>query len=156
MLVRNTAWKQSSDPVRKALPDKITITLFTNADEMDNRLLAGDYDLDFSQTGLSPQARIKALKEHKNNLDNPVSGYIRYAVFPRGGAIERIAPIRVAALLLRVAFRAPLPSRQNTHSLPLGPELSDTCPIEKWALMVNAGRDAPIRQTAIEAADGVA
>ncbi|MET9484127.1 ABC transporter substrate-binding protein [Streptomyces sp. SID3212] len=83
VLVRNTAWKQSSDPVRKALPDKITITLFTNADEMDNRLLAGDYDLDFSQTGLSPQARIKALKEHKNNLDNPVSGYIRYASFPQ-------------------------------------------------------------------------
>lgn len=82
-LVRNTAWKQSSDPVRKALPDKITITLFTNADEMDNRLLAGDYDLDFSQTGLSPQARIKALKEHKANLDNPVSGYIRYAAFPQ-------------------------------------------------------------------------
>ena len=82
-LVRNTNWKQSSDPVRKALPDKITMTLFTNADDMDNRLLAGDYDLDFKQTGLSPQGRIKALKEHKGNLDNPTSGYIRYAAFPQ-------------------------------------------------------------------------
>ncbi|QIQ02543.1 ABC transporter substrate-binding protein [Streptomyces liangshanensis] len=83
VLVRNTAWKQSSDPIRKALPDKISITIFSNPDEMDNRLLAGEYDLDFSQTGLGVQARIKALKEDKGNLDNPVSGYIRYAAFPQ-------------------------------------------------------------------------
>ncbi|MFB7268905.1 ABC transporter substrate-binding protein [Streptomyces sp. NPDC056244] len=82
-LVRNENWKQSSDPVRKALPDKISLTLFSNADDMDQRLIAGDYDLDINQTGLSPQGRTKALKEHKANLDNPVSGYIRYAVFPQ-------------------------------------------------------------------------
>ncbi|MFJ4922516.1 ABC transporter substrate-binding protein [Streptomyces sp. NPDC088725] len=83
VLVRNTSWKQSSDPVRKALPDEVTINMFSNADDMDNRLLAGDYDLDFNQTGLSPQGRIKALKQNKENLDNPTSGYIRYAVFPQ-------------------------------------------------------------------------
>ncbi|MEU6444519.1 ABC transporter substrate-binding protein, partial [Streptomyces sp. NPDC047046] len=82
-LVRNTEWKQASDPVRKALPDKITITFFTNADDMDNRLLNGEFDLDLNQTGLSPQGRTKALREHKANIDNPVSGYIRYAVFPQ-------------------------------------------------------------------------
>ncbi|MFI5753996.1 ABC transporter substrate-binding protein [Streptomyces sp. NPDC051569] len=83
VLVRNENWKQASDPVRKALPDKITVNLFTNANDMDNRLIAGDYDLDLNQTGLSPQGRNKALKEHKENLDNPVSGYVRYAVFPQ-------------------------------------------------------------------------
>ncbi|TPQ15750.1 ABC transporter substrate-binding protein [Streptomyces sporangiiformans] len=82
-LVRNENWKQSSDPVRKAYPDKITLTLFTNANDMDQRLINGDYDLDINQTGLSPQGRTTALKEHKGNLDNPVSGYIRYAVFPQ-------------------------------------------------------------------------
>ncbi|KIF76868.1 peptide ABC transporter substrate-binding protein [Streptomyces sp. 150FB] len=81
-LVRNPNWKQSSDPVRKALPDKITITMFSNANDMDNRLINGDYDLDLSQTGLSPQGRTKALKQDKGNLDNPTSGYIRYAAFP--------------------------------------------------------------------------
>ncbi|WP_392672715.1 ABC transporter substrate-binding protein [Streptomyces sp. LN785] len=83
VLVRNENWKQSSDPVRKPLPDKITLNLFSNADDMDNRLIAGDFDLDINQTGLSPQGRIKALKEHKANLDNPVSGYVRYASFPQ-------------------------------------------------------------------------
>ncbi|WEH43627.1 ABC transporter substrate-binding protein [Streptomyces sp. NBC_01218] len=83
VLVRNENWKQASDPVRKALPDKVSLTLFSNADDMDNKLLSGEYDLDINQTGLSPQGRTKALKEYKENLDNPVSGYIRYAVFPQ-------------------------------------------------------------------------
>ncbi|MFJ4536324.1 ABC transporter substrate-binding protein [Streptomyces tibetensis] len=82
-LVRNTQWKQASDPIRKAYPDKITVKFFSNANDMDARLIAGDYDLDINQTGMSPQGRTTALKQHKGNLDNPVSGYIRYAVFPQ-------------------------------------------------------------------------
>ncbi|MFD7707778.1 ABC transporter substrate-binding protein [Streptomyces sp. NPDC059785] len=83
VLVRNENWKASSDPIRKAYPDKVSLTLFTNANDMDQRLIAGDYDLDITQTGMSPQGRTTALKEHKANLDNPVSGFIRYAVFPQ-------------------------------------------------------------------------
>jgi peptide/nickel transport system substrate-binding protein len=82
-LVRNEEWQRSSDDVRKALPDKITVTLLTNADEMDKRLVAGDYDLDLNGTGLSPAGRATALQEHKGNVDNPTMGYIRYAVFPQ-------------------------------------------------------------------------
>ncbi|MEV6174652.1 ABC transporter substrate-binding protein [Streptomyces sp. NPDC051954] len=82
-LVRNTEWKQASDPVRKAYPDKITVQFFSDANQLDQRLLNGDLDLDINQTGMSPQGRTTALKENKANLDNPVSGYIRYAVFPQ-------------------------------------------------------------------------
>ncbi|MFF0224712.1 ABC transporter substrate-binding protein [Streptomyces sp. NPDC004629] len=82
-LVRNTEWKQASDPVRKAYPDKITVKFFTNANDLDQRLINGDLDLDLNQTGMSPQGRTIALKQHKANLDNPVTGYIRYAVFPQ-------------------------------------------------------------------------
>ncbi|MEU6609624.1 ABC transporter substrate-binding protein [Streptomyces shenzhenensis] len=82
-LVRNAEWKQASDPVRKAYPDKITVKFFTNANELDQRLINGDLDLDINQTGMSPQGRTTALKQHKENLDNPVSGFIRYAVFPQ-------------------------------------------------------------------------
>ncbi|MGW1751872.1 ABC transporter substrate-binding protein [Streptomyces sp. NPDC002092] len=83
VLVRNTNWKASSDPVRKAYPDKITLDISTNQSDMDQRLINGDYDIDASQTGLGPQGRTIALKQHKDNLDNPVSGFIRYAVFPQ-------------------------------------------------------------------------
>ncbi|MFF8729593.1 ABC transporter substrate-binding protein [Streptomyces sp. NPDC015171] len=82
-LVRNPKWNQSSDPVRKAYPDKITVKFFSNANDLDQRLINGDIDLDLNQTGMSPQGRTVALKQHKANLDNPVSGYIRYAVFPQ-------------------------------------------------------------------------
>ncbi|MFB7736514.1 ABC transporter substrate-binding protein [Streptomyces sp. NPDC056112] len=82
-LVRNTEWKQASDPLRKAYPDEITIKFFSNANDLDQRLIAGDYDLDLNQTGMSPQGRQTALKKYKGNLDNPVSGYVRYAVFPQ-------------------------------------------------------------------------
>ncbi|MEV5956965.1 ABC transporter substrate-binding protein [Streptomyces sp. NPDC051987] len=83
VLVRNTNWKASSDPVRKAYPDKISLTISSNQSDMDQRLINGDYDIDASQTGLGPQGRTIALKQHKANLDNPVSGFIRYAVFPQ-------------------------------------------------------------------------
>jgi peptide/nickel transport system substrate-binding protein len=79
VLVRNDEWKRSSDTVRKALPDKITVTMITNADDMDKRLLNGDYDLDLASTGLSSAGRRVALKQHKGNVDNPLTGFIRYA-----------------------------------------------------------------------------
>jgi peptide/nickel transport system substrate-binding protein len=82
-LVRNDKWSQASDPIRKAYPDKITVQFFSDANQLDQRLINGDLDLDINQTGMSPQGRTTALKEHKANLDNPVSGYIRYAVFPQ-------------------------------------------------------------------------
>ncbi|WP_210577276.1 ABC transporter substrate-binding protein [Streptomyces sp. GESEQ-4] len=82
-LVRNTSWKQESDPIRKAYPDKITVQFFSDANQLDERLINGDLDLDINQTGMSPQGRTTALKQHKANLDNPVSGYIRYATFPQ-------------------------------------------------------------------------
>ncbi|MFD4789663.1 ABC transporter substrate-binding protein [Streptomyces sp. NPDC058459] len=82
-LVRNTNWKASSDPVRKAYPDAVTVKFFSNANDLDQRLINGDLDLDLGQTSMSPQGRTVALKQHKGNLDNPVSGYVRYAVFPQ-------------------------------------------------------------------------
>ncbi|MFH8786446.1 ABC transporter substrate-binding protein [Streptomyces roseoverticillatus] len=82
-LVRNDKWSKDSDPVRKALPDKISVTLITNADDMDNRLIKGDYDLDLNATGMGSAGRQKALKEYKGNVDNPQTGFIRYAAFPK-------------------------------------------------------------------------
>ncbi|WP_425586340.1 ABC transporter substrate-binding protein [Streptomyces sannanensis] len=82
-LVRNENWDQATDTVRKALPDKITVKLQSNADDMDNRLIEGEYDLDINATGIGPAARPKALQQHKGNVDNPQTGFIRYAVFPQ-------------------------------------------------------------------------
>ncbi len=82
-LTRNDKWKKDSDPVRKALPDKITVKITTNADDMDNKLIAGEYDIDLNATGMGSAGRQNALGSHKANVDNPLTGFIRYAAMPK-------------------------------------------------------------------------
>ncbi|MBT2403985.1 MULTISPECIES: ABC transporter substrate-binding protein [unclassified Streptomyces] len=82
-LSRNANWKPESDTIRKALPDSISVTFMANADDMDKRLMNGEFDLDINATGIGQAARSTALKEHKANLDNGQTGFIRYATFPQ-------------------------------------------------------------------------
>ncbi|MFD3542099.1 ABC transporter substrate-binding protein [Streptomyces sp. NPDC058662] len=82
-LSRNENYKPESDTIRKALPDTISVTFMANADDMDKRLMNGEFDLDINATGIGQAARSTALKDHKNNLDNGQTGFIRYAVFPQ-------------------------------------------------------------------------
>ncbi|MET9676640.1 ABC transporter substrate-binding protein [Streptomyces sp. NPDC006482] len=82
-LVRNDKWDGKTDTIRKALPDTISVTFTTNADDMDNRLVEGEYDLDINATGVGAAARQKVLQQNKDNVDNPQTGFIRYAVFPQ-------------------------------------------------------------------------
>jgi peptide/nickel transport system substrate-binding protein len=79
-LVRNTAWKASSDPNRKALPDKIVLTEGLDPDDMDSRLLAGSADLEIEGTGVQSTAVAKILQDPtlKKNADNPSTGFTRY------------------------------------------------------------------------------
>ncbi|MFE0191051.1 ABC transporter substrate-binding protein [Streptomyces sp. NPDC058989] len=87
-LVRNPHWHQSSDPIRSALPDKITVDFLTSAAALDADLLAGGHDLAFGGAGLGPRARAQALQDatRRNNLDTPLTGLVRYAAFPRSVA----------------------------------------------------------------------
>ncbi|MBB2913770.1 peptide/nickel transport system substrate-binding protein [Streptosporangium becharense] len=80
VLVRNDQWKQESDPIRKALPDKVELNITTNADDLDARLLAGTADLDVGQSGVQQAARAKILQDPKlkGNADLPTTGFLRY------------------------------------------------------------------------------
>ena len=53
-LVRNPNWDPATDPNRKALPDRYEVTLNVNADDIDNRLISGDLDVDIAGTGVQP------------------------------------------------------------------------------------------------------
>ena len=77
-LVRNPAW--SSDGVRTALPDRVEVTINTDAATLDQQLLAGQAELNTTGTGLQDQARAKALVDPdvKKNTDSLTSGYLRY------------------------------------------------------------------------------
>jgi|SwirhisoilCB1_FD_contig_101_510831_length_2108_multi_4_in_0_out_0_2 peptide/nickel transport system substrate-binding protein len=79
-LVRNPNWKQSSDPNRKALPDKIILTEGLESTDEDNRVLAGTADMEIEGTGVQQDAQSKILTDptKKANADNPSTGFTRY------------------------------------------------------------------------------
>jgi peptide/nickel transport system substrate-binding protein len=89
-LSRNPNWDPSTDPIRKALPDRIEVQLKQNADDIDNRLLAGGLDMDSAGTGVQQAAQPKVLGDatKKQNADNSIAGFLRYV------AIEKnVAPL---------------------------------------------------------------
>src|SRR5690242_10268356 len=71
-LVRNPNWDPATDPIRKALPDRIEVQLNVNADDIDNRLQAGDLDVGVEGTGVQPAAQGKILADQalKANTDS--------------------------------------------------------------------------------------
>ncbi|TDC48693.1 ABC transporter substrate-binding protein [Actinomadura sp. KC345] len=78
-LSRNPHWDQSTDPIRKALPDKIEIQLKQNGDDIDQRLLAGSLDMDIAGVGVQAAAQPKVLADdQKPFVDNPIQGFLRF------------------------------------------------------------------------------
>jgi len=80
-LVPNTFWNPATDPNAKQLVSKIVVTMNMNADDIDNRLLAGDLNVDMAGTGVQAAARAKILATPslKATSDDPVSGFLWYA-----------------------------------------------------------------------------
>ena len=80
-LVPNTFWKASTDPNANQLASKIVINWNMNANDIDNRLIAGDLDVDGAGTGVQAAARAKILSSPtlKASSDNPISGFLWFA-----------------------------------------------------------------------------
>jgi peptide/nickel transport system substrate-binding protein len=80
-LVPNTFWNPSTDPNAKQLPSKITVTMNMNANDIDNRLLAGYLTVDAAGTGVQAAARTKILSSPslKATSDDPISGFTWFA-----------------------------------------------------------------------------
>ncbi|MGY5129109.1 caspase, EACC1-associated type [Streptomyces nigrescens] len=84
-LVRNSHWQPSSDPIRKALPDKISVTITNNTNSVDAGLIKGDHHLALAPTTTGPRTRAGMLSDSdfNKNLDAHRSGFVHYAGFPR-------------------------------------------------------------------------
>jgi peptide/nickel transport system substrate-binding protein len=63
-LVRNPNWDPATDPHRAALPDKITVELNVNAQDIDQRLLSGDLDVDVTGTGVQAATQTRVLSDN--------------------------------------------------------------------------------------------
>jgi peptide/nickel transport system substrate-binding protein len=84
-LVRNDQYDPATDPEsgRKALPDKITVAYNVNGADIDNRLIAGDLDLDIVGTGVLAETQAKVLADPnlKAHTDNVLSTRLNFTVF---------------------------------------------------------------------------
>ena len=79
-LKRNPEWDQETDPIRKALPDGYDVQLNVNADDIDNRILSGDLDVDLAGTGAQPAGLARVLGDPalKASTDNPTIARLWY------------------------------------------------------------------------------
>ena len=114
--IRNPNWDPATDPIRKALPDAINLTITTNADDMDSRLIAGTADLDVGQTGVQTAARAKILSDPtlKANADTPTTGFLRYA-----GLAQSVPPYENIDCRKAVIYAADPTSLQTARGGPI-------------------------------------
>ena len=72
----NPEWNPSWDPQVKQLASKIIVNLNVNANDIDNRLLAGDIQMDQAGSGVQAAARAKILSSPslRAQSDDPLNG----------------------------------------------------------------------------------
>jgi peptide/nickel transport system substrate-binding protein len=79
-LKRNEHWDQSTDQVRKALPDGFEVSLNVEANDLDNRLKDGGLHVEIAGTGVqaAAQSQILSNPELKKRADNPILPRLQY------------------------------------------------------------------------------
>ncbi|WP_406145797.1 ABC transporter substrate-binding protein [Streptomyces sp. NBC_01012] len=79
-LVRNPEWDAKTDPIRKALSDKVELKFNVNATTIDDHLLNDAITVGAEGTGLQSKTQPKVLAKaaEKAKTDNPYAGALQY------------------------------------------------------------------------------
>lgn len=120
---RNPNWSASTDPNRKQLVDSIQVTFKVDANDLDNRLIAGDADIDAAGTGVSPAAQAKILSDPnlKKNADNPLTGFLRYAALS-----NKVKPLDNIHCRKAVIYAADHEAMQTAYGGPTSGDIATT------------------------------
>ena len=115
-MVPNTYWKASTDPNAKQLASKVVINWNMNANDIDNRLIAGDLDVDAAGTGVQAAARAKILSSPtlKASSDNPISGFLWFAYLN-----TKVAPLDNLACRQAIEYAANKTNLQTAYGGPV-------------------------------------
>lgn len=115
VLVRNPNWDQSTDTIRKALPDEVDLTLGMDSNEIDNELIDGTIDIYTGQTGVQSAAQAKILTnpDLKKYADEPTTGFIRYVAIN-----TKVAPFDNIHCRLAVQYAADKVALQTARGGP--------------------------------------
>ncbi len=115
-MVPNTYWKASTDPNASQLASKVVITWNMNANDIDNRLLAGGLDVDAAGTGVQAAARAKILSSPtlKASSDNPISGFLWFTYIN-----TKVAPLNNVNCRIAVEYAANKTNYQTAYGGPV-------------------------------------
>ncbi len=123
-LVKNPNWNPATDPQAKQLADKIVFNLNVNANDLDNRLLAGDLQVDQAGTGVQTAARAKILSSPslKQHADDALTGFLWFAYIN-----TKVPPFNNVACRRAVEYAANKQTLQTAYGGPLvGGDIAST------------------------------
>ncbi|MEV7009058.1 ABC transporter substrate-binding protein [Streptosporangium sp. NPDC051022] len=122
-LVRNTNWDPATDTTRKQLPDRIEVQFKQNAEDIDNRLIAGQIQVDLAGTGLQSAGRAKVVQDAKlkDSTDNPFTPFNRYAMMS-----TQVKPFDNIECRKAVQYATDKVATQAPWGGPLGGEIGTT------------------------------
>jgi peptide/nickel transport system substrate-binding protein len=122
-LVKNPNWTPSTDPQVKQLADKVIVNLNVNANDIDNRLLAGDIQMDQAGTGVQSAARAKILSSQtlKASSDNPITGFMWFEYLN-----TKVPPMNNVHCRMAVEYAANKTTLQNAYGGPYGGAIAST------------------------------
>ena len=116
VLVPNTEWNAADDTTVSQLPSKIVVNMNLNASDVDNRLLAGDAQVDFAGTGVQAAARAKILSTPslKADSDDPITGFGWFFYID-----SQVAPFTNLACRQAIEYAANHVTLQNAYGGPI-------------------------------------
>jgi len=123
-LVPNPNWTPNEDPQAKQLVSKVIIMLNLNADDIDNRLMAGDIDLDAGGTGVQAAAQAKILSNPSlmKYSDDALSGFLWFAYLN-----TQVAPLNKVACREAIEYATDKTDQQTAYGGPYaGGEIAST------------------------------
>jgi peptide/nickel transport system substrate-binding protein len=122
-LVPNPEWNPSWNPQVKQLASKIIVNLNVNANDIDNRLLAGDIQVDQAGSGVQAAARARILSSNtlKQNADNPLSGFMWFYYIN-----TKVAPLTNIHCRMAIEFAANKTNLQTAVGGPVGGNIGST------------------------------
>ena len=122
-LVPNPKWNPAWDPQVKQLASKVIVNLNVNADDIDNRLLAGDISVDQAGSGVQAAARARILSNPslKASSDNPVTGFMWFYYIN-----AKVAPLNNVHCRMAIEYAANKNELQTAYGGPYGGDIAST------------------------------
>jgi peptide/nickel transport system substrate-binding protein len=116
VMVPNPEWSAANDPDASQLASKIVVNMTMNPNDVDNRLLAGDAQVDFAGTGVQAAARAKILSSSslKQNADDPLTGFGWFFYIS-----SKVPPFTNVACRRAVEYAANKTTLQNAYGGPI-------------------------------------